>query len=255
MRKISKYIISLFLLLLFLLVGCTDTTSLSVDLELNRIIDDICTKYNLEEITDDIDLNYTSDYYLEWISSDPNVISTQGKVTRQEENTEVIITLIVSENDYHVEGSFACIVLSKQSDGYTYDLKNVKSYLNIKDLNQVKENLEYVNHLDVVAYIYYFHKLPSNYLTKNQAKSLGWKGSGNLWVNDKLKGKAIGGDTFKNYEQLLPLVDKNTYIEVDVNCSGGNRGKYRIVYNRYTFDIYYTDDHYNSFTYMIGVVK
>ena len=76
-----------------------------------------------------------------------------------------------------------------------------------------------------------------------------------MWANDSLFGKCIGGDTFNNREGILPSTASNTYIEVDVNCTNGNRGAYRIVYNRYTFDIYYTDDHYESFIYMIGEIK
>ena len=95
--------------------------------------------------------------------------------------------------------------------------------------------------------------MPSNYLTKKQAEALGWSGSGNdVWQNDSLRGKLIGGDTFYNNEGNLPNVTGYAYIEVDVNCSNGRRGAHRIVYNKYTWDIYYTSNHYDSFVYLIG---
>lgn len=148
------------------------------------------------------------------------------------------------------------IINSINQDGYTYDKENTKSKLKVSDLNLVYEDKEYTNYLDVCSYIYHFHKLPSNYLTKKQAEALGWSGSGNnVWQNASLRGKLIGGDTFYNNEGNLPSVTGYAYIEVDVNCSNGRRGAHRIVYNKYTWDIYYTSDHYDSFVYLIGKLE
>lgn len=154
------------------------------------------------------------------------------------------------------ELSFNIKLIEKANDGYTYDLENTKSQLKVSDLNTVYEDQEYSNYLDVASYIYHFHKLPKNYLTKSKAESLGWNGSGsNVWQNDALYGKLIGGDTFYNNEGNLPEVKGYAYVEVDVNCNGGNRGRYRLVYNKTTWDIYYTKNHYDSFVYLIGVLK
>ena len=211
----------------------------------------------MNNIIDNIELKgIDSKYTYQFISSNPEVITNDGKVTVPSVDTVVIITVKVTKDDYTLQETLECIVKAKVvTDGYTYDVKNTKSKLKISELRTVQENGEYNDYLDVVAYIYHFHKLPKNFLTKSQAKSLGWKGSGNVWVNDSLRGKNIGGDVFNNYEQILPVLSNSPYIEVDVNCSNGSRGKYRIVYNKYTFDIYYTDDHYESFTYMIGQAK
>lgn len=152
--------------------------------------------------------------------------------------------------------SFEIELISDVLDEYTYDIVNTKSLLKISELRTVYENQEYSNYLDVASYIYHFHKLPSNYLTKSQAEALGWSGSGgNVWQNDSLYGKLIGGDNFYNSEGNLPSVTGYAYVEVDVNCSDGRRGSHRIVYNRVTWDIYYSDDHYDSFVYLIGQVK
>ncbi len=152
--------------------------------------------------------------------------------------------------------SFSVELIQDVSNEYTYDIENTKSLLKISELRTVYENQEYSNYLDVVSYIYHFHKLPKNYLTKSQAEALGWSGSGsNVWQNDSLYGKLIGGDNFYNNEGNLPSVTGYAYVEVDVNCSNGRRGSHRIVYNRVTWDIYYSDDHYDSFVYLIGQVK
>ena len=60
-------------------------------------------------------------------------------------------------------------------------------------------------------------------------------------------GHAIGGDTFGNREGLLPEEDGRIYYECDVNYEGGYRGGERIVFSSDGL-IYYTDDHYESFT-------
>lgn len=98
----------------------------------------------------------------------------------------------------------------------------------------------------VAAYIHTFHKLPSNYITKTEAVQLGWNSEeGNLWdVTDK---QSIGGDKFGNYEKLLPEKEGRLWYECDVNYNGGYRGKERIVYSNDGL-IYYTDDHYESFS-------
>ena len=98
----------------------------------------------------------------------------------------------------------------------------------------------------VAAYIHTFNKLPSNYITKNEATKLGWVSSkGNLWdVTDEM---SIGGDKFGNREGLLPKKNGRQWYECDVNYYGGYRGSERILYSNDGL-IYYTDDHYESFT-------
>lgn len=104
---------------------------------------------------------------------------------------------------------------------------------------------DYSAPLDVAAYLYEWEELPPNFITKNEAKKLGWQSEkGNLW--DVAEGKSIGGDKFGNREGLLP--EGEEYRECDVNYSGGYRGGERLVYSIDDWDIYYTDDHYESFT-------
>lgn len=65
------------------------------------------------------------------------------------------------------------------------------------------ENESYSSKEDVALYIHTYGKLPSNYISKSQAKDLGWDSKkGNLW--GVAKGKSIGGDRFSNRERTLP---------------------------------------------------
>ena len=102
----------------------------------------------------------------------------------------------------------------------------------------------------VAEYLHFYGHLPQNYLTKQEAKALGWAASqGNLW--EVAEGKSIGGDRFGNREGLLPEADGRTWYECDVNYMGGFRGAERLLYSRDGL-IYYTDDHYASFTLVYG---
>ncbi len=89
-------------------------------------------------------------------------------------------------------------------------------------------------------------KLPDNYLTKAEAKALGWDPKkGNL--ADVAPGKSIGGDVFKNNEGLLPNAPNRTWYEADINYTGGYRNSDRFVYSSDGL-LYKSTDHYKTFT-------
>ncbi|MBR5559471.1 MAG: ribonuclease [Oscillospiraceae bacterium] len=99
---------------------------------------------------------------------------------------------------------------------------------------------------EVADYIHTYGKLPQNYITKNKARDLGWESSqGNLW--DVAPGMSIGGDRFGNYEGLLPEANGRTWTECDIDYEGGHRNAKRIVFSNDGL-IFYTDNHYESFT-------
>ena len=103
---------------------------------------------------------------------------------------------------------------------------------------------------DVAAYIHLYGKLPPNYISKDKAESLGWSArEGNLW--DVADGAVIGGSRFGNYEGLLPKKKGRKYYECDVNYYGGFRGGDRLVYSSDGL-VYYTEDHYETFTLLYG---
>ncbi|MBE6897377.1 MAG: ribonuclease [Ruminococcaceae bacterium] len=102
---------------------------------------------------------------------------------------------------------------------------------------------------DVALYIHTYGKLPQNFITKNEARDLGWEGGG---LEDYAPGKCIGGDYFGNFEGLLPEKDGREYTECDIDTLGkSSRGPKRIVFSNDGL-IYYTDDHYESFTLLYG---
>lgn len=114
----------------------------------------------------------------------------------------------------------------------------------------VTEDGTYGDPEHVALYLHRFGHLPSNYITKTQAKKKGWDQSkGNLW--EVLPGMSIGGGPFSNAEQRLPEKEGREYKECDVNYQGGSRGDDRIIYSNDGL-IYFTGDHYNTFQLMYG---
>ncbi|MBQ9025055.1 MAG: ribonuclease [Methanobrevibacter sp.] len=111
----------------------------------------------------------------------------------------------------------------------------------------IKEDGQYCTVNEVAAYIKEYHKLPSNYITKNDAKALGWSGGP---LKKYAPGKSIGGDTFTNRQGILPT-SSDKYIECDINANGTSRGAERIVFNTGDYRVYYTNDHYSSFVELI----
>lgn len=112
------------------------------------------------------------------------------------------------------------------------------------------EDGQYDDKDNVALYIHLYGKLPSNYMTKQEAEAqYGWT-SGALDV--LAPGRAIGGSRFGNYEGLLPDREGRVWTECDIGTVGGtSRGARRIVFSNDGL-IYYTDDHYESFELLYG---
>lgn len=147
--------------------------------------------------------------------------------------------------------------------GCTPSQNNQNNENNIQEINDVEESTEnnedlpvegkdiheeglYTSPEDVAMYIHLYNKLPLNFITKKEAIELGWDSEeGNLWeVTEQM---SIGGDVFGNREGKLPKKDGRKWYECDVNYHGGYRGAERIVFSNDGL-IYYTDDHYETFT-------
>lgn len=102
---------------------------------------------------------------------------------------------------------------------------------------------------DVALYIHLYGCLPNNFITKKEAQELGWEGGS---LEPYASGMCIGGSYFGNYEGLLPEKDGREYTECDIDTLGAkSRGAKRIVFSNDGL-IYYTDDHYESFTLLYG---
>ena len=129
-----------------------------------------------------------------------------------------------------------CIGEDSSSDSATLDANALN----------ITEDGTYDSKEEVAAYIDTYHKLPSNYITKKEAKALGWSGGS---VEKYAPGKCIGGDTFTNRQSILPI--NHEYKECDIDTLGASsRGPKRIVYSTDDFEVYYTGDHYASFEHL-----
>lgn len=113
----------------------------------------------------------------------------------------------------------------------------------------IDENGSYTTKDDVALYIHTYGKLPQNFITKKEAQALGWSGGS---LEPYAPGKCIGGTHFGNYEGKLPEKDGRSYTECDIDTLGkSSRGAKRIVFSNDGL-IYYTEDHYSSFTLLYG---
>lgn len=113
----------------------------------------------------------------------------------------------------------------------------------------VEEDGVYTSKDEVSLYLQTYGHLPNNFITKSEAKKLGWEGGS---LEKYAPGKCIGGDVYGNYEGLLPEEDE--YHECDIDTLGADsRGSKRLVYSDSA--IYYTDDHYESFTLLFSEVN
>ena len=107
----------------------------------------------------------------------------------------------------------------------------------------------YTSKEDVALYLHLYGRLPQNFITKKRAQALGWTGGS---LEAVAPGKCIGGSNFGNYEGLLPNAPGRYYTECDIDTLGkSKRGAKRIVFSNDGL-IYYTDDHYKSFTLLYG---
>ena len=110
-------------------------------------------------------------------------------------------------------------------------------------------NGSYTTAAAVSFYLDTYGTLPNNFITKAEARELGWEGGG---LEDYAPGKCIGGDVFGNYEGLLPEKEGRIYYECDIDTLGASsRGAKRLVYSNDGL-IYYTEDHYDSFELLYG---
>ena len=111
------------------------------------------------------------------------------------------------------------------------------------------EDGSYTSREDVALYLHTYGRLPKNFMTKAEARELGWEGGS---LEAYAPGMCIGGDRFGNYEGLLPEKEGRRYTECDIDTLGkDSRGARRIVFSNDGL-IYYTDDHYESFELLYG---
>ena len=142
----------------------------------------------------------------------------------------------------------ACSTSTVSSDDS--EKSSVSSSVEVKSVYEaVEESGLYTTKDSVAAYLCKFDKLPSNYVGKDKGIALYESKTGNSFSKWNFNpwailGVMIGGDSFGNREGLLP---KGSYHEADVDYSAKNRGTKRLIYQSDCV-IYYTADHYETFT-------
>ena len=114
---------------------------------------------------------------------------------------------------------------------------------------ELAEDGVYTTAEDVARYLIAYGHLPSNFITKNEARKAGWDGGS---LERYCPGMCIGGDRFGNREGLLPNAKGRIWYECDINTLyARSRGAERLVYSNDGL-IYYSGDHYESFQLLYG---
>lgn len=163
------------------------------------------------------------------------------------------ITIITSEDGPTqiiggADGPTAVYVSDGENDATT-NSAGVDMTDEADELYAINEDSFFDTKDEVAFYLYTYNHLPDNYITKNEARDLGWEGGD---VEEYAgQGYAIGGDRFGNYEGILPA--EYDYRECDIDTVGSDsRGAKRIVFSEDCQLIYYTEDHYESFELLYG---
>lgn len=156
-----------------------------------------------------------------WSSSDTRIAYADGKNVYAKSVGDAVITAKCNGKSYTCK----ITVVSGETEAFT-------------------ENGIYTSKGKVALYIHTYNKLPGNFITKDEAKALGWEGGSLLSYAPY---KCIGGDRYSNYEGTLPQKSGRVYYECDIDTLGAlQRGAKRLVYSNDGL-IYYTEDHYATF--------
>ena len=157
-------------------------------------------------------------------------------------------------NTENTEISYQKSETQNQDDSYSYEKKSKKNQDNFEKEKSdfSNKNNDSSNQIDeltndeiVVKYLKEHGELPDYYITKSEAKSLGWIPSkGNLC--EVAPGKAIGGDIWTNRQKSLPTKSGRRYFEADLNYNCGNRNADRVVFSNDGL-VFVTHDHYRNF--------
>lgn len=96
---------------------------------------------------------------------------------------------------------------------------------------------------DIVRSLGSTQRLPAYFVTKKQARALGWSAGRYFSDIPALRGKSIGGDHFGNYERRLP---QGQWKEADLDYRGKKRNAKRLIFSP-AGPQYVTVDHYETF--------
>lgn len=146
-----------------------------------------------------------------------------------------------------------CIIVAAISGVYSFAEKHgfFSKGSALATYTQSAQSVSYTTRDEVAKFICENGFLPPNYVSKSEGVRLYESKTGKTftkWNFNPLTtlGVMVGGDYFQNRDARLPPGD---YREADVDYFGANRGTKRLVYTS-SCNIYYTSDHYRSFTRM-----
>ena len=189
-------------------------------------------------------------------SSDKKVSSSSERVESSSASKETSSSSEkITSSDKSSSSNKSFSSSSEQIELSSSDEKSSSSVAIKSIYEAVEESGLYTTRDSVAAYLCKFDKLPSNYVGKNEGKSLYESKIGktfdkwnfNPWTTI---GVMIGGDTFNNYadnpDNYHPTLPEGNYHEADVDYSAKNRGTKRLIYQSDCV-IYYTADHYETF--------
>ena len=110
----------------------------------------------------------------------------------------------------------------------------------------IREDGSYTSRDEVALYLHTYGKLPKNFISKKEAEEQGFRfGEGDF--GEAFPGMSVGGSRFGNYDGNLPGKSGRRYYECDIDYTGGRRNAKRLVYSNDGL-IFYTEDHYKTFT-------
>lgn len=162
------------------------------------------------------------------------------------------LTLVGCADDVGVAGAIFTTGGAAQTQQEQQDTLPPDDAASAPEEAAIDEAGSYTTKEDVALYIHTYGRLPDNFITKQEAKTLGWSGGS---LEPYAPGMCIGGDHFGNYEGLLPEKEGRSYTECDIDTLGAEkRGAKRIVFSDDGL-VYYTADHYESFELLYGEVE
>lgn len=234
-KKLVWVLLTVFCML-FTLTGCADLNSVVEYLEYieyaeeTEALEEVQQDEQLQKdviVTIESEESEETDVVVVWSDEE----SADAAETSQEET-------VVSESEELAEESLA-------EEAFTEESLVEES----SDEELLDRDGSYTTAEDVALYLHLYGELPGNFMTKNDARDLGWEGGS---LEKFAPGMCIGGDRFGNYEGDLPKKKGRTYQECDIDTLGKkSRGAKRIVFSNDGL-IYYTEDHYETFTLLYG---
>lgn len=108
---------------------------------------------------------------------------------------------------------------------------------------EIDEKGTYTSKEEVATYLHIYGKLPSNYITRSEAETLGLNRNGDN-LEEIAPGKSIGGEEYSNENGMFPVEEGRQYYACEIEDEDGD-AKYLIYSNDGL--IFYTDENYETF--------